>query len=203
MLYEVATLDIKIGVAAEVAKGVLTWISEAGGKGRLLGTFATDIGPLNQVIVLRAFETAADVGVERQRALHSASPFNAGSALAGLSIETFAPFPFLPPIKTGAYGGVYEFRTYAFKTGGLPPMMQTWEAALPARIAVTPLLVAMYALDGTPRFTHIWPYADAGARAKTRADVVARGIWPPKGGPDWLATMRSTLATPLPGSPLH
>lgn len=203
MLYEIATLDIKMGAANEVAKGVTAWIAESGGKGALLGTFATDIGPLNQVIALRAFETAADVGAERQRALHAASPFNAGDALTGLSIETFAPFPFLPPIKTGAFGSVYEFRTYTFKTGGLPQMIKAWEAAVPARVAVTPLLTAMFALDGTPRFTHIWPYADAGARAKTRADVVAKGIWPPKGGADWLATMRSTLTVPLPGSPLH
>ena len=40
-------------------------------------------------------------------------------------------------------------------------------------------------------------------RAETRATTVADGVWPPKGGPDWLsADMTSTLAVPLPFSPL-
>lgn len=36
-----------------------------------------------------------------------------------------------------------------------------------------------------------------------RADAVAQGIWPPKGGPAWLTTeMTSTIALPLAVSPL-
>ena len=41
-----------------------------------------------------------------------------------------------------------------------------------------------------------------GAAGNIGADVVAKGIWPPKGGADWLATMRSTLTIPLSGNTL-
>ncbi|MFS8608736.1 MAG: NIPSNAP family protein [Gammaproteobacteria bacterium] len=62
----------------------------------------------------------------------------------------------------------------------------------------------MYSLDGPTRFTQIWPYESANARAEIRAKTVADGVWPPKGGPDWLtANMTSTLAVPLPFSPLQ
>jgi hypothetical protein len=36
-----------------------------------------------------------------------------------------------------------------------------------------------------------------------RAESVARGVWPPKGGPDWLTgEMRSIIALPTAISPL-
>jgi hypothetical protein len=201
MLYELTTIDAHSSLAKDIAGGVAVWAADAP-CGHLLGIFNADVGALNQVYVLRAFKDPADVAAERQRALMSASPFNAGTHMTGLSMETYAPFPYLPPIKPGAYGGVYEFRAYTLKTGGVPAIVSLWESWIAPRIAVSPLLTAMYALDGAPRYVHIWPYADAALRAKTRADCVAKGIWPPKGSAPWLQTMRSTLTVPLPGSPL-
>jgi len=64
-------------------------------------------------------------------------------------------------------------------------------------------VVAMVALDGPLRFTNIWAYPSLDARAKARAESVAQGIWPPKGGPAWLTTaMTSTIAMPTAVSPL-
>jgi hypothetical protein len=94
-------------------------------------------------------------------------------------------------------------RSYIFKTGGLQPTLDGWATQLPGRVAVSPLVGAMYKADGAPGFTHIWPYPSLNDRAAIRADVVARGIWPPKGGPDCLHEMRSTICLPLPVSPLQ
>ncbi len=201
MLYELSLLDVHASVAAEVAKGVTEW-AKAAPKGQLLGMFQADIGQLNQMYVLRGFETAADLATERQRALMSASPFNAGKHLTGMSMETYAPFPYLPPVKPGAFGGVYEFRAYTLKPGGVAGVVDLWQSWIGPRVAVSPLVVAMYALDGAPRFVHVWPYADAAVRGKTRAECVAKGIWPPTGTAPWLQSMRSTITVPLPGSPL-
>lgn len=202
MLYELTTLDAHSSHAKDIAAGVAAWQAEAK-TGTLLGIFLADVGALNQVYVLRGFADASAVMTERQRALFSSSPFNAGTHLTGMAMETYAPFPYLPPIKPGAYGGVYEFRAYTLKTGGVPGIVNLWESWIATRVAVTPLTMAMYALDGAPRYVHIWPYADAAVRAKTRADCVAKGIWPPKGTATHLQTMRSTITVPLPGSPLH
>ncbi len=202
MLYELSLLDVHASVAADVAKGVAAWASAAE-SGRLLGMFQSDVGQLNQMYLLRSLETPAALTLERQRARMSPSPFNAGSHLTGLSMETYAPFPYLQPISPGAFGGIYEFRAYTLKSGGVAAIVDLWESWIPARVAVSPLLVAMYALDGTPRYLHVWPYADAAVRAETRASCVKKGIWPPKGSATWLQSMRTTLTVPLPGSPLH
>ena len=66
----------------------------------------------------------------------------------------------------------------------LPPTLARWEAAMPAREPMSHLVINMYALDGPPRITHIWPYAGVDERLAIRANSVTDGIWPPKGGPE-------------------
>jgi hypothetical protein len=98
---------------------------------------------------------------------------------------------------------VYEIRTYGINPGGVQPTIDLWEQALPAREKLSPCVIAMVALDGPLRFTNIWAYPSLDARSKARADAVAQGIWPPKGGPSHLTTqMVSTIAMPTAVSPL-
>ncbi len=67
--------------------------------------------------MLRGFAAPEDMTAERRRALLSANPFNAGQVITALEMDSYAPFPFLPPIRTGDRGGVYEVRTYRLKPG--------------------------------------------------------------------------------------
>lgn len=170
----------------------------------LLGCFTSEIGALNEVTVLRSFPDAAALAAERARRQGDTNPFGCGEALREITFEAYAPFPFLPPVNPGTYGSVYEIRTYRLKPGGVAPTIAAWEAAVPARVKLSPLTIALYALDGPERFTHFWPFADLNARASIRAEAVAQGIWPPKGGPAWLTgDMRSTIALPMAFSPLR
>ena len=204
MLYEIATLRIGLGTAQTVVAGIDAYVKAPEAKGALLGCWMSEIGALNEVLVLRGFTDAAELAAERKRALGSTNPFGCGEALVGLSFDSYAPFPFLPPVETGAFGNVYEIRTYRLKHGGVEPTIAAWQAAIPARVKLSPLVVAMYALDGPPRFTHIWPFSSLDARAAIRADSVKQGIWPPKGGPAWLTgDMQSTIALPTAISPLR
>lgn len=200
-LYELATLDTAIFGAARAAPGIEAWVKE--GEGRLCGAWGTDIGTLNRVFVLRAFDGLDALYAERERALRSADPFGCAEHLAGLAMESYRALDFLPPVAPGAYGPVYEFRTYRTKVNGIAPTMEKWADAVPGREAYSRLTVAMYGLDGEPRLTQIWPYESLAARAEARAKSVADGKWPPKGGPDWLTPdMTSQIALPLAFSPL-
>ena len=110
----------------------------------------------------------------------------------------------LPPIEPAVHGGIYEMRVYGTKLGSLQHTIDVWEQAVPARTRRSPLVGAMYALDGdTPRFLNIWPYASVDERSRIRAEAVKDGIWPPKGGPAHLTTMESTICVPAPFSPLR
>lgn len=198
--YELATLSIGLGMAPKAAEAIAAFAADGGG--RLLGCWASDIGPLNNIAVLRGFADDAELGRERDRTLRSSNPFGCADYLTRLSLDSYAPFPDLPPVETGAFGPVYEIRSYVLKTGGLTPTFEGWAEKLPARTALSKLLIAMYALDGTPRITHIWPWASTNDRSRLRAESVQKGTWPPKSS-IWLSPeMQSAIYLPTAVSPL-
>lgn len=203
MLCELATLSCPLLALQKAADGATEWVRDSRAKGQLLGCWRTEIGTLGRLLVLRGFETAEDMTAERRRALLSDRPFNAGSVVTALEMDSYAPFPFLPPIRTGDRGGVYEFRTYRLKPGGLAPTLAGWEAAIgPARAYTAHLVVNMYALDGAPRITHIWGFDSVAERAELREKAYGAGVWPPEGGPAQILEATSTIALPMGGSPL-
>lgn len=208
MYYELATMTLPFGTAATAATNVQAFASAPGAQGELLGCWFTDIGVLNQMVVLRGFADLAALQAERARTQQSASPFGCGEIFQSLEQHSYQGFPWMKPVRpsaeSGIRGPVYEIRTYGIKTGGLQPTIDLWEQYVPPRETLSPCVVAMVALDGPLRFTNIWAYPTLDARSKARADAVAQGIWPPKGGPAHLTTnMVSTIALPTAVSPLQ
>ena len=205
MYYELATMTLPFGTAVQAATNVQTFASQ--GQGELLGCWFTDIGVLNQMIVLRGFDDLATLQAERQRTQHNASPFGCGEIFQSLEQHSYQGFPWMKPVRpsaeSGINGPVYEIRTYGIKPGGVQPTIDLWEQAVPARSKISPCVVAMMALDGPLRFTNIWAYPNIESRSKARAEAVAQGVWPPKGGPAHLTTnMVSTIAMSTAVSPL-
>jgi NIPSNAP len=207
MYYELATMTLPFGTAGQAATNVQTYATSPEAQGELLGCWFTDIGQLNQMIVLRGFADLASLQAERERTQQSASPFGCGEIFQSLEQHSYKGFPWMKPVRpsseTGIIGPVYEIRTYGIKPGGVQATIDLWAQYVPPREALSPCTVAMVALDGPLRFTNIWSYPSLDARSKARADAVAQGIWPPKGGPAYLTTnMVSTIAMPTAVSPL-
>lgn len=207
MYYELATMTLPFGTAGQAATNVQAFASAPEAQGELLGCWFTDIGVLNQMIVLRGFATLDALQAERERTQQSASPFGCGEIYQTLEQHSYKGFPWMKPVRpsaeSGITGPVYEIRTYGIKTGGVQPTIDLWEQYVPARDKLSPCVVAMVALDGPLRFTNIWAYDSLNARSQIRGEAVAQGIWPPKGGPAHLTTnMVSTIAMPTAVSPL-
>ena len=207
MYYELATMTLPFGTAGNAATQVQAFSSASDAKGELLGCWFTDIGVLNQMVVLRGFASLADLQAERDRTQKSSSPFGCGDIYQSLEQHSYQGFPWMKPVRpsteSGINGPVYEIRTYGIKPGGVQATIDLWEQYVPPREKLSPCVVAMVALDGPLRFTNIWAYPTLDARAAARADAVAQGIWPPKGGPAHLTTaMVSTIALPTAVSPL-
>ncbi len=207
MYYELATITLPFGTAAQAASNVQAYTRGPEAQGELLACWFTDIGVLNQMVVLRGFADLATLQAERARTQLSADPFGCASIFQTLEQHSYQGFAWMKPVRpsaeSGITGPVYEIRTYGIKPGGVQATIDLWEQYVPPREALSPCLVAMVALDGPLRFTNIWPYASLNARSQARADAVAQGIWPPKGGPAHLTThMVSTIAMPTAVSPL-
>ncbi len=207
MYYELATMTLPFGTAGQAATNVQAFATASQAQGELLGCWFTDIGQLNQMIVLRGFATLDTLHAERERTQQSANPFGCGEIFQSLEQHSYKGFPWMKPVRpsaeSGITGPVYEIRTYGIKTGGVQPTIDLWEQYVPARDKLSPCVVAMVALDGPLRFTNIWAYDNLNARSQIRGEAVAQGIWPPKGGPAHLTTnMVSTIAMPTAVSPL-
>ena len=205
IVHELTTLEIKVFSNAKVYAALEKNLPAAGGK--LLGAFASDIGELSRVLVLREFASADALALARLQLLLADDPLGVGEWLVKLQSESYALFPFLPPIQTGAdavSGKWYEFRTYHLRQGVLAQTIEAWREAVPARTRLSPMVGAFTALDGEqPRFLNIWAYQSVDERAAIRADAVKQGVWPPKGGPANLTKMTSTLCAPVAFSPLR
>jgi hypothetical protein len=205
--YELATLTTPVGYQrgeklAKTLAGVTSSLAEPGAGGVLLGSWLSEFSPQNKILVLRGFDSRDALLDERERMLRSANPFGGGD-LVSISMESFTQFPDLPPIRPADFGPVYEFRTYNLKIGGLIPTLEAWHKAIPARAALSPIVTVMYALDGPPRFTHVWAYKSFEHRLAVRAEAVETGVWPAKGAPEWLMTeMKSECYLPTAISPL-
>ncbi len=199
--YEVATITVPIGAPPKVLPKIGDYFA-AGANGTLCACWYSDIGALNQIMVIRAFAGDAELIAERERMAMAGNLFGVGEFIIDLALDSFIPFPFLPPLVPGDAGPFYEVRAYTLRPSGLAPMLEAWRAAVPARIKYSPLAIAMYAVEGTPRFMHVWPYQSLNERQRIRAAAVAAGVWPPQGGPDHLVTMRSSIFLAAPFSPL-
>ena len=203
MPYEIATLSCSATVLREVSRHAAAWVADPSAGGSLLGLWRAEAGALGRLLILRGFDTAADMAQERRRTALSDNPFNGGHLLRGFSQEGYAPFPFLPPIGPQKLGPLYELRTYHLAPGTLSRVMAGWNAAMePARDYTRHMVTIMYALDGAPRITHIWGFESFEARLAIRQKASADGVWPPKDVPEHIVEAGSLLAFPDAVSPL-
>ena len=202
--YDVTKLTFRPNGVGPALPSIERALSTDAAAGTLLGVFVAEIGMLNQVLIVHALDDAGVALASRDTRRRRDDLFGVSDQLIDANASTFASFPFVPAMKTGRFGPVFEVREYGIKFGALPALLAAWETALPARLELSPMLTAAYALDGDqPRMMHVWPYKDLNERARIRGEAVAKGVWPPKGGADYLATMRSSIYLPAPFSPLQ
>jgi hypothetical protein len=200
--YDLTTFSLPLGGVPRAMPAIERYFGDAA-HGTLRACFTSDIGVLNEILILRDFASDAARIEERERMVRDGNAFGIGEHVNAMTTATFTMFPFLPPLLQGAHGPYFEVRTYTLRPSGLAPVIAAWEAAVPGRIPRSPLAAAMYAIEGdTPRFMHVWPYASLDARFSIRANAVADGVWPPKGGADHILTMRNAIYLAAPFSPL-
>jgi hypothetical protein len=201
--YEVATLNFEIGKVPAALERIREATASPKRRGRLLACWIAEIGELNQVLLISGYDNDAYLVEDRDAAILGGNPFGVGEFLTGFSLDTFVQMPFLEALQPGAHGPFYEVRLYKFKPGGVAPTIALWKETIGPRAALSPLLAAMYGIDGAaPRFMHIWPYKDLKVRHEIRAKATETKVWPPKGGHAHLETMSSRIYLPAPFSPL-
>ena len=168
------------------------------------GFWHTDVGTLNQIILLWPYASLA----ERERIHSEASalpnwPPDYGDYCVTEETTILKPAPFSPPIEPRKLGNLYEIRNYTFRQGTIPKVIERWNLVIAERLKLSPLAGCWYSDTGPMHhWVHIWPYADAAARECIRAEAVAKGIWPPD-TTEFMLKMENSLAVPTAFSPLR
>jgi hypothetical protein len=199
-LYDVTILTVRPGThprALEVLGNSL------GKDTNLLACWYSDIGAVNQILIIRKAGDAAATLDARFAALNAANPFGIGEYIVAMAMDTYVAFDFIAPLRPGEFGPCYEVRSYVLKPDGLAPTIEAWRKAVPGRMAISPVLAAMTSVTGAvTRFLHVWPYKSFDERARLRAKAAADGVWPPPGGPGHLVSQQVDIYLPAPFSPM-
>jgi hypothetical protein len=170
----------------------------------LLACWVSEIGALNKILIIKSIADPASALAARLAAIDSKNPWDAGEFMTGISMDTYAAYDFLEPMRPGTVGPIFEVRSYTLKVGGLAPTTELWRKAAPGRVKISPILTAMTSVTGeVTRFVHIWPYASLEERGRLRAKAIADGVWPPPGGPDYIVTQQTDIYLPAPFSPIR
>lgn len=203
MLYDLTTLTLRPATVPQALPRLAAWLASTPQQGELLGCWVSELGLLNTILVLRGYGDDHDgLLADHEAVTRSEDPFGIGDVTVARTMDAYKPFPFLPPIRPGSYGPVYEVRSYMMAPSGLLPTIAGWETALPGRRTLSDPLVGMYSVTGSgTRFVHIWPYPSMNDRLRIRTEAMDKGLWPPKGRTDRLIEMRSEIFLPTAFSP--
>ncbi|WP_122039718.1 NIPSNAP family protein [Asaia bogorensis] len=158
------------------------------GRAGFLGCWTTELGILNQVVVM--FEKLPDDIVWP----------GSDHGVQGIVQQEWTLHAGTSP-QPGLHGGAYEWRLYDILDGCEAQVVGLMEASTPARAEISPAYAVMTASQGASRLLHIWPYADLADRAAKRKLAVESGAWPPKNILPLLGTMQSSILTPVAFSP--
>jgi len=201
--YEVVTLTVPIGATGAALPRIKQYLDETPSRGRFLACWYSDIGAVNQILIIRTAGDAGGTVDARFAALNTTDPFGIAQFIVAVAMDTYVSFDFIAPLQRGTFGPVFEVRSYVLKPGGLPATVEAWRKAVPARLKISPVLAAMTSVTGAvTRFLHVWPYKSFDERARLREKAMADRVWPPPGGPDHLASQQVDIYLPAPFSPI-
>lgn len=202
MLYQMTLLETRPGLPKAPAT-VAEWLTKSPMRGTPLACWQSELGVMNQILLLHGYEDPALLSGDREGLAQSTNRYGLGDGLVGASTMTYRPFPHQPKVEPGSVGPVFEVRSYLLRVGGLAPVIETWSKALPARIEISKPLAIMYSMDGPgPRLVHIWPYKSLEERDRIRTLAREKGIWPPRTA-EHIAHMQTEIFLPAPGSPVR
>jgi len=206
MIIEVRTYQLKPASVAEVEKRFGDGLPAREKLSKLSAFWHTEVGPLNEIIHVWAYDSFEQRLEIREAAVKSGVwPPPIRDFIVSMNSEIFIPAPFSPPLTPREVGPLFEIRSYTLAPGALPGMMERWATKIDERVKLSPLIGAWYSEVGAlNKWVHIWAYKDANERQRIRSDAVARGIWPPGGAASGLVLKQENkLVMPAAFSPIR
>src|SRR5207244_1277213 len=143
MIYEIRTYRIAPGSLAEVEKRYGEAYEYRKKYSELTAFWHTEIGPLNEIVHVWGYRDLAERARIRSDAAKDPNwPPKIREFVREMRSEIVVPFSFVPEVRPGKVGPIFELRYYTLKPGTLPDVAQGWEAKLPERMKLSPVVLA-------------------------------------------------------------
>jgi hypothetical protein len=205
MIIEMRTYTLQPGTLAEVEKRFGDSLPVREKHSKLAAFWHTEVGPLNQIIHVWAYD-----GFEQRAAIRAAAQKEEGwpppirEFVVAQQSEVFHPAPFSPPLTPRGIGPLFEIRQYTLVPGAIPGLIQRWSEKIEGRTKFSPLVAGMYSEFGAlNKWVHIWAYKDLNDRARVRAEAAATGQWPARNPPGVVVKQENALVMPSSFSPIR
>jgi hypothetical protein len=205
VIYEIRTYRIAAGSLAEVEKRFGEAYEYRKKHSELTAFWHTEIGPLNEIVHVWGYRDLAERARIRGEAAKDPNwPPRIGEFVREMRSEIVMPFAFIPEPRAGKVGPIFELRYYTLKPGVLPEVAKGWEAKVPERMKLSPIVLAGGVEFGRANgFVHVWAYASLDQRAQVREEARKKGVGPPPGSADRLLTQENKILLPAAFSPLQ
>lgn len=180
MIYELRTYNLTANSVPEVERRFAEKIEARTRLSPLVGFWHTDIGPLNQILHLWAYESLQQRANVRAEAVASGVwPPDITEFIVSMESDILAPSSVNDPLDgPREWGSLYELRMYTYPSGAVRSVMQQFTEQAPKRLELSPGCFFMSDLGQLNRFYQLWPYRDWDHRDELRK-IYTQGIWPP------------------------
>lgn len=200
MAFTITRLEIAAGKTALCLPKIEKWLQKSEFSGTLKAALYCEIGELDRVLLIHDYEEHG-WGGDRTKMLSTNDPFGIAEWLSAFHLEAYSSLEGTAILGPGDHGPVYEVREYQLSGDALAPTTAAWARALPDRMKISPLFLAAFSRIEMHRLVSIWPYSGPDERMSARRKAVSDGVWPPKGGIDYIVDMKAQLFLPADFSP--
>lgn len=204
MIIEMRSYLLKPGTVAAFEQRFAEGLTARLQFSRLGGLWHSEVGTLNQVVHVwpyESFEERERIGQEARKT--GKWPPNTHEFIILQENKILQPAAFSPPLEERKLGNLYEIRTYTYRPGTMPTVLERFGNVMPARVKVSPLAGAWYSAIGSlNQFIHVWAYRDAAERDRLREEARKVKGWPPETR-EFMLKQENMLVVPAACSPLH
>lgn len=184
MIYEIRTYTLKPGSVGEYLKRFAESYPIRAKHSPMYGMWNTEIGPLNQIVHIWAYENLQQRADTRSAATKDPSgKWPPGTQDLTVTQES----DILTPIEGVTHqegpqelGGLYELRMYTYAPGSVQSVAKTFSEKVAGRAALYPVAgIWTSELGNLNRLYQLFPYKNWAHRDEMRAEYLKSGVWPP------------------------
>jgi hypothetical protein len=207
MIYEIRTYTLKPGCVGEYEKRFAPAYETRAKYSPMYGMWHTEIGPLNQMVHIWAYDSLQQRADTRAAAARDTSgnwPPKTNDLVVSQESDIILPIQGMHH-HSGAQelGGVYELRMYTYPSGALPGVAENFAKAYAGRHETYPVAgIWTSDLGNLNRLYQLFPYKDWDHRDQVRAELRQKRIWPPHNDAHPVAQLVRHMV-PAPFSPLR